>query len=260
VKQIWLLFPDNNRLERIWKLAQVDFRRRYYHDRLGILWALIRPAFEMFIYYLVFTIVFQVQQENYALFIFGGIIIWSTFSEASKRGMGILGEKLYLIENVQLNKLDLYFAYLGSVFLAMSFNLLSFLTISIISGTFPGLNILWLPLVLATFFILTLGIIMILSCFQPFFKDLVHLWDMVLMLGIWISAVFYPFKMIVETIPLLLYINPFIGIIHNMRAALLQGNEIQINLIWINFLGAILIYFIGFTILKKYGRLAIEKL
>ncbi len=257
---IYTFFPENNRLERIWKLAQVDFRRRYYHDRLGILWALIRPVFEMLIYYVVFTTVFQVQQENYALFLFAGIIIWSGFSEATKRGMGLLGEKLYLIQNIQLNKLDLYLAYLGSVFMAMGFNLVAFLGISAISGTFPGTQILWLPVILATFFILSLGIIMILSCLQPFFKDLIHLWDMILMLGIWISGVFYPYKMIVDKIPSLLYLNPFIGIIHNMRATLLRGNEIHVDLMGINFIAAIIIYILGTITVKKYGRLAIEKL
>lgn len=253
-------FPENNRLERIWKLAQVDFKRRYYHDRLGILWALIRPVFEMLIYYVVFTTLFQVQQENYALFLFAGIIIWSGFAEATKRGMGILGEKLYLIQNIQLNKLDLYLAYLGSIFMAMGFNLLAFLAISALSGTFPGTQIIWLPIVLATFFLLSLGIIMILSCLQPFFKDLNHLWDMVLMLGIWISGVFYPYKLIIDKVPNLLYANPFIGVIHNMRATLLGGVELQLDLLAINFSGAFIIYLLGVLTLKRYGRLAIEKL
>lgn len=260
LKLIYKFLPDNNRLERIWKLAQVDFRRRYYHDRLGILWAFIRPIFEMLIYYIAFTTIFQVQQENYALFLFCGIIIWSGFSEATKRGMGLLSEKLYLIQNIQLNKLDLYFAYLSSVFMAMGFNLFAFFTISVLSGTFPGTQFFLLPVVLFTFFILTIGFIMILSCLQPFFKDLIHLWDMILMLGIWISGVFYPYKMIVEKIPLLLYLNPFIGIIHNLRTTLLGGNSIDFKLMAINFLASLIIYLLGLITVKKYGRLAIEKL
>jgi ABC-type polysaccharide/polyol phosphate export permease len=260
IKKISLYFPDNNRLERIWKLAQVDFRRRYYHDRLGILWALIRPIFEVLIYYVVFTTVFQVQQENYALFIFCGIIIWSGFSEATNRGMGLLSEKLYLIQNIQLNKIDLYLAYLSSVFMAMGFNLFAFLGISALFDVFPDTQFFWLPVVLLTFFILTLGFIMILSCLQPFFKDLIHLWDMILMLGIWVSGVFYPYKMIVEKIPILLYLNPFIGIIHNMRSALMGGSSIDFKLLAINFMTSLFIYLVAVLTVKKYGRLAIEKI
>ena len=144
--------------------------------------------------------------------------------------------------------------------MAMGFNLFAFLAISALSGTLPGTQMIWLPVVLITFFILTLGFIMILSCLQPFFKDLIHLWDMVLMLGIWISGVFYPYKMIVEKIPLLLYLNPFIGIIHNLRTTLLVGNSIDFKFMAINLLASLLIYLLGVITVKKYGRLAIEKL
>jgi ABC-type polysaccharide/polyol phosphate export permease len=258
--RIIYFFPENNRLERIWKLAQVDFRRRYYHDRLGILWALIKPLFEVAIYYVVFTSVFKVEQENYGLFIFGGIIIWSGFSEASKRGMGLLGEKLYLIENIQLNKIDLYFSYLLSVQMAMSFNLMIFIGITILTGSFAGLNIFWLPVILANFFLICLGIIMILSCVQPFIKDLIHLWDMGLLLGMWVSGIFYPYHSIIEKIPALFYLNPFIGIIHNIRGSLLIGNEIDLELLGINLTFGILLYSVGLLVVNRFSRLAIEKL
>jgi ABC-type polysaccharide/polyol phosphate export permease len=214
----------------------------------------------MFIYFVVFTTFFEVQQENYALFLFAGIIIWSGFTEATKRGMGLLGEKLYLIQNIQLNKIDLYLAYLGSVFMGMGFNLIAFFGISAISGTFPGSQIIWLPVVIATFFLSSLGVIMILSCLMPFFKDLNHLWDMLLMLGIWISGVFYHYKLIVDKIPILFYVNPLIGIIHNMRAALMSDIEINKDLLAINFGIAVFMYLIGNLTVKNFGKLAIEKL
>jgi ABC-type polysaccharide/polyol phosphate export permease len=71
----WLVkyWPENNRLERIWKLAQVDFKKRYYNDRLGLLWALINPIFKVIVYFLVFSLFFKVQQENYGLYLFSGI-------------------------------------------------------------------------------------------------------------------------------------------------------------------------------------------
>ena len=53
----WL--PENNRLERIWKLAQVEFKKRYYNDRLGLVWALLNPLFQMGIYYLVFKYIYK---------------------------------------------------------------------------------------------------------------------------------------------------------------------------------------------------------
>ncbi|MFK7934051.1 MAG: hypothetical protein AB8G22_11130, partial [Saprospiraceae bacterium] len=47
--------PANNRLERIWILAKVDFKKRYYHSSLGLVWALLNPIFQLSVYYTVFT-------------------------------------------------------------------------------------------------------------------------------------------------------------------------------------------------------------
>jgi len=44
LRPIYKLFPESNRFERIWKLAQLDFKKRYYHDNLGALWSLLEPG------------------------------------------------------------------------------------------------------------------------------------------------------------------------------------------------------------------------
>ena len=45
----------SNRLERIWLLAKIEFKLRYYENKLGLLWALIKPLLQMAIYYVAFA-------------------------------------------------------------------------------------------------------------------------------------------------------------------------------------------------------------
>ena len=40
----------SNKLERIWLLAKIEFKLRYYENKLGLLWALIKPISDIFIY------------------------------------------------------------------------------------------------------------------------------------------------------------------------------------------------------------------
>ena len=96
-------FSSYSRLERIWKIAQVDFKKRYYNDRLGLLWALINPLTQISIYYFVFTRIFQRNQENFVLYLFCGILTWLAFTEATKMGSRVLIRKKYLTENIQFN-------------------------------------------------------------------------------------------------------------------------------------------------------------
>ena len=82
------LIPENNRLERIWLMAKFDFITRYYGSVLGLFWALLKPLFQLSIYYAVFTLVFTNKTENFLLFLFVGIILFQFFADGTLFGMG----------------------------------------------------------------------------------------------------------------------------------------------------------------------------
>ncbi len=190
INRIAQYLPSNNRLERIWKIAQVDFQSRYYNDRLGLLWALIKPVFEACLYYVAFKYLLGYDKEGFGLFLFGGIVTWMVFAEGSSRSIGILQSKSYLIENVQFKHLDLYFSHVASVFFAFLFNFSAFLVIAWLFGEHITWLYFYLPIVFLTLFLMTMGASLILSTLQPFVKDITHLWDMTILTGFWVSGVF----------------------------------------------------------------------
>ena len=93
--------PDNNRLERIWLMSKFDFVARYYGSFLGLFWALLKPLFELLIYYFVFTVIFNNRTENFASFLFLGIILFQFFTEAAGGSLRIFKSKRYLLENIK---------------------------------------------------------------------------------------------------------------------------------------------------------------
>lgn len=252
--------PENNRRERIWKLAQVEFKSRYYNDSLGLLWALIKPVFEVLLYYMVFVHAFKVEKDNFALFLFGGVISWMLFRESTTRGMLMLKQKLYLIENIQVKKIDLYLSFLLSVFIAFCFNFSAFLLVGFATGKLSFENMIYLPVVVITILMISLGVTLILSCVQPFIKDLRHAWDMILFAGFWVSGIFFDHSMFTDKFPFIYYLNPFVGIIHNIHASTLSGYEIDFFILFFNLLYAAVLLGIGLITLRKYGGLAVEKI
>lgn len=254
------ILPSNNRLERIWKLAQVDFQSRYYNDRLGLLWALIKPLFEVSLYYIVFTQFFRVENENYGIYLFGGIVIWSVLAESTSRGMYLLQHKLYLIDNIQFNHADIFVSNMLSTLFGFLFNFSAFWILAM----FIGSNIVFYPHVLfvalSSLLILTMGLSFILATCQPFFRDLVHLWDMVILSGFWTSGILYDAKILFEEVNVFAMTNPMVGIIYNMRAAIIGTLEVRVDLLWINLLTSLIILLIGWTLFKRWGTRAIEKL
>ena len=253
--------PENNRIERIWKLAQVDFRGRYYNDRLGLLWALIKPVFEVIVYYFVFSIILQSEVDNYALFLFSGLIFWMYFSETTKGGIDLLKTKLYLIENIQFQRLDLFLSFSISTFFALIFNFVAYTLFSLASGVFYDVKLFMICIPLVCLYLMSFGVTLMLATLKPFLKDLQHLWDMILLAGFWGSGIFFSVELLESsdfawTIPL----NPMIGIMENIRACLLPNIMWNTQLMLSSAIYSVSIAILGYIVWRRLGYRAVEKL
>lgn len=252
----WL--PENNRLERIWKLAQVEFKKRYYNDRLGLFWALLNPLFQMGIYFFVFKYIFESPEENFALFLFCGLIIWMAFTECTVQGMHILNKKRFLIENIQFNQLDLFFSHTLSIFIGLAFNIIVFFLLCLVSGVTLTINALLLPIFFLNLFLIATGCSIILATLKIYLRDIVHVWAIFLLLGLWGSGIFYSGDVFRDLFPPLLFANPFVGIIMNIRAIIMKGIPPDWLLVWVNLGTGLLILLIGIFLFKRFSHKFLE--
>lgn len=253
-------FKSNNRLERIWKIAQVDFKKRYYNDKAGLLWALINPITQILLYHFVFTQILQKDQENFVPYLFCGILIWLSFSEATKKGMQVLFNKKYLIENIQFDWKDLYISHMVSISFGLAFNFFAYFIILIILGANIGSHFFYLPIIILTWFILTLAIAMILGIIRPLFDDIVHIWSLLLLVGFWVSGIFFSGTFYFENYTWFPHLNPFVGIILNLRGCLLENNPFFVSFMIENLVFAITLLVLAYFLFNKYSKKVFEKI
>ena len=253
-------FKSNNRLERIWKIAQVDFKKRYYNDKAGLLWALINPITQILLYHFVFTKILQKDQENFVPYLFSGILIWLSFTEATKKGMQVFTHKKYLIENIQFDWKDLYISHMFSISFGLAFNFLAYLIILMFIGANIGDHFIYLPIILLTWFILTLGITMILGIIRPVIDDIVHIWSLLLLVGFWVSGIFFSGTFYFENYTWFPHVNPLVGIVLNIRGCLLENNPFFLNMMIENFIYAVCLFMIALFLFKKYSKKVVERI
>lgn len=249
-----------NRLERIWIIAKVDFKRRYYNDVLGLLWALVSPLSKIGIYYFIFTRIFKTKEENYVLYIFCGIIIWLAFAEASRKGSLVLKDKLFLIQNIQFNWLDLYISHMLSITYGMLFNFGAYILISLLYGNTYGTYWILFPLVLLAWYMIGLATSLLLSLLRLLFEDSFHIWNILLDVGFWSSGVFYSGAYFFENYGWFPYVNPFIGLILNTRACMLMNNEFYPFWLVYNLLFASAYLLLTIFIFKRFGKKITDKI
>lgn len=252
--------PENNRVERIWKIAQTDFKKRYFNAKLGLIWAFINPIFRLFIYLFVFKLIGRMGGgvENFGLYIFSGLIMWMTFSECTNKSLLVFKQKKYLLENIRFNKIDLFISNTLAVFIGLCFNTAAYILISLLMGIPLYFEIIWLPFIMLNMFILCLGVSMILATITIYLKDLVHIWTMAILLGFWTIPAIFPLENFVGNLRALLYINPVGGLIINFRNAVLYGQPMDYVFLIHCAVYALVLFFIGRYLLQRHWQNALE--
>ncbi len=251
---------ESNRLERIWKLALVDFKKRYYNDRLGLVWALLHPLLRIAVYFIIFKYVFSYRQDNYGIFLFAGLILWMFFIESTKGGLTIFRRKRYLIESIQVNKLDLFFSHILGVAIGFLFNLASFLIIMICAGILPSWDILWLPSLILNVMLLSFGGAMILAIIGLYFNDITHAWDIVALFGFWTAGIFFRVEDILKHFPWMKWAHPFLGIVHNSRNVTMYGEPPAWDMYLYNWIAGLIMVAIAMVMYYAHNHKVLERL
>lgn len=254
---------SSNKLERLWLLAKIEFKLRYYENKLGLFWALLKPLMDVAIYYLVFKTILKNDLEAFASYLFIGLILWNFFLESTSGTTQILQTKKYLYEYSNMNKVEIYISTLLSNSIGFFFNLVMFGIFYNFIDT-PGLGFsihnLWILPIFLNLFILSLGLAFILSSIYVFAKDITQIWQVFTAGLFFLSPIFYKFSLFKEALPGFDYLNPVAGIIINARNAMMYASQPDMELFIFDFAYAFLMLFVGLILLKRMGAKAAEKL
>jgi len=253
----------SNKLERIWLLAKIEFKLRYYENRLGLLWALIKPLMDIAIYYTVFQIILKQRVPAFASFLFIGLIIWNFFIESTSGTIQILNTKKYLYEYSNMNKLEIYISTIFSNSIGFFFNFVMFLIFyNFLEKVSVGPTIynFWIIIIFANVFLLSLAVSLILSTIYIVAKDITQIWQVFTSFLFFLSPIFYRLDTFRQTLPNFDYLNPVAGIIINARRIMMENSNPDFKLLGFDLGYALILLVIGFISLNKLGSKAAEKL
>ncbi len=253
----------SNKLERLWLLAKIEFKLRYYENKLGLLWALLKPLLDIAIYFVVFQIILKQNIPAFASYLFIGLILWNFFVESTTGTIQILNTKKYLYEYSNMNKLEIYVSTLFSNAIGFFFNFVMFLLFySLIEKESTGLSFqnFWIIPLFLNLFILSLGVSLILSNIYILAKDINQIWMVFVSFLFFLSPIFYKLDTFKHALPSFDYGNPMAGIIINARRVMMDHNQPDFKLLGFDFVYAIILLLLGLFLLNKLGSKAAEKL
>jgi len=253
----------SNKYERLWLLAKIEFKLRYYENKLGLLWALLKPLMDIAIYYVAFKVILKTDIPAFASYLFIGLVFWIFFVESTTGTIQILNTKKYLYEYSNMNKLEIYISTLFSNSIGFLFNLSMFFLFYHLfepQANPISYNNLWVLVLFMNLFILSLGCSLILSNLYIIAKDINQIWMVFISFLFFLSPIFYKLTSFKEALPELVYGNPIAGVIINARRVMMDGIAPDFELLAFDFGYAIFLLLVGIILLNKLGAKAAEKL
>ena len=256
-------FKRTNKPERIWLLAKIEFKLRYYENKLGLFWALLKPIMDMCIYYVAFKIILKSDVPAFASYLFIGLILWNFFVESTSGTVQILNTKKYLYEYSNMNKLEIYVSTLLANSIGFFFNFIMFMLFyNFFESQSSGISVLnfWIVPIFITLFILSLGVSMILSSVYIIAKDISQIWMVFTSFLFFLSPIFYKLSAFKAALPSFDYLNPIAGTIINARRVMMEGLQPDFQLMGFDLAYSVFLLLAGFLFLNKLGARAAEKL
>ncbi len=232
------------------ELAVTDFKLRYSSSILGYFWSLLNPLLIFGTLYLVFSIFVRFDVNYYQLYLLLGIIIWTFFSEATTNGMRAIVYKASLVKKVKFPRVLLVIASNVTAVLTLLLNLIVFAIFFAASGAKISWTLAVFPLYLVELILIVLGASFFLAALFVKFRDLLHLWQVALQIGFWITPIIYPISVIPQKFLFLTSINPMARIIMDSRNAMIYAALPTLRHQIFTFLFALVLLAVGYAVFK----------
>ncbi|MBI5149107.1 ABC transporter permease [Candidatus Pacearchaeota archaeon] len=237
-----------------------DFKLRYNRSVLGFFWSLIKPLLMLGTLYIVFSIFFNLNIPNYQLFLLLGLVVWTFFVEATVLGTQSLVSKGVLIKKINFPKAAVVLSSNLTCLVTFFLNLLVFSFFFVIARKGIGVYSFLFIFFIFELFLLSLGISYLLSALYVKYRDMIHIWDVLIQVGFWITPIVYPLSFIPENILKFYMLNPIARIINDSRDVILNNTLPSFWHLMMTLIICTLVYLLGITIFKKRSREFAEQL
>lgn len=242
------------------ELVVSEFKLRYQNSYLGYFWTLIKPLLLFGVIYLVFSVFMQSPVHNYPIYLLLGILIWNFFSEATLIGMNTFITKRDLITKIYFSRATLIFASTISSLVTLVLNLVIFFIFLFFSGVNPGPEAFIFILYLIEAYLIATGITFILASLYIHFRDLQHIWEILLQIGFWLTPIIYPLTIVPAEYHRYILLNPIARIIEYSRDIFIRHNIPDLKLNAVLLIMTVTIFGLGYFIFKTQESQIAEKL
>jgi len=248
--------------ELIFSLALRDLKAKYRQATGGFGWMLIRPLVQMLIFSFIFGVVFKVKIDKYPLFLLSGLFSWSFIHSSLDGAANSIINNANLIKKAYFPREIIPISVILGNLVNFLFSLLVLSLLSLLLKVQLSNAIIWLPIVILTQIILTLGIAFLVSSLNTCFREVQFIMDTLILVWFYATPIVYSFDMVKMALPAnlakLYLLNPATGIILSYQNIFVYGSSPNLGLLLNSLLVSSVCFVIGFFIFRHYEGIFVD--
>lgn len=250
-----------NYQDMIRSLVKRELRGKYEKSVLGFLWSFLSPMFQILIYNLVFTQVFHNDMPVFYMFLMTGILPWTFFSDSLGQGSGAIIYNAEMVKKIYFPREVLVIAEVNAKLVNMLLSFIVMAVFLIISRIGFSVQLIYLPLLIFTEYLLALGFAFLFASITVYFRDMEYIVNVILMAWIWATPVMYSLESVGSpALHRLLMINPMTTVISNFHYVFYYHTNPSVwDLTYPLICGAIILV-LGYLVFQKLNKRFVEEL
>ena len=219
------------------EMVKTDFKMRYQGSFLGHLWSILKPLALFAVMYIVFVrfLRFGAGIPHFAVSLLLAMTIWTFFGEAVGQGMNSIVARGDLLRKISFPKVIVVLSATVGALINFLINLAVVLVFAIINGVRFEWHIFLAPFVFIELYLFALGLALLLSSLYVRFRDVGHLWEILMQGWFYATPIIYPLSMVYApggestvtrmTMAKVLLMSPMAQIIQDMRTLIVLPTD-----------------------------------
>ena len=242
------------------QLVGKDFKIKYRRSFLGVAWSVLNPLLMMIVMAIVFTTIFaqgrngSITPEMYPLYLIVGNVTFAVMSDSTSQALSSIIQASSLLKKVKIHRFVFPVQKVLFSLVNFAFSLIAVAIVMLWFHVVPTWHLLLLPVCLILLMFFCMGVGLLLSAATVFFRDVMHLWSVVLTAWTYFTPIFWTTDFILKMphiLRVLMYANPMYNYLQFMRDIFLFQTcptplEFGLCVAW-----AVIAMAIGYTVFHK---------
>ena len=238
------------------QLVTKDFKLRYRRSILGVVWSVLNPLLMMIIMSFVFQYFLRSNLEHYSLYLIVGNITFALMNDATNGVLRSIIDASSLLKKVKVDRWVFPVQKVFSAAVNFAFSLIAVAIVMVFDGVMPTIHVLWFVVGLVLVMLFSIGIGLFIGALAVFFRDMIHLWSVVLTAWTYLTPIFWDLSLLTNSnapriVVWIVKANPMYNYLEIMRSAFVYQNNPSVTVLALAAIWAVIALVIGIAVFKK---------